>query len=163
MQNSPMNNHNLLIVAMTIVFAASGLFSQAYAEEIDYQKYFEKIIDWGSGFGTSTINNTDIDPTYKEKLGDAITTGTPVAKAGINFWVQLHQWIVHMILGNSPIEIGAGIATIIGLGFVGFGVFHFLKKMFKVLVIVAMILIAITIFIVFIGSDWFFFNNLSLM
>ena len=152
-----------LIIATTVVFASLGLFPQALAEEINYDEIFGKIIDWGSGFGTSTINNTDIDPTYKEKIGDAITTGAPVAKAGVDFWVKLHHWIVSMILGNSPIEVGAGVATIIGLGLVGFAVFHFIRKMFKILAIIAIILIAITIFVVFIGSDWHFFNEMSFL
>ena len=86
-------------------------------------------------------------------MDSAIEDGVPVAKKGIDFWLALHEFIVKQLLGNSPINIGAGIATVISLGIVGFAIFHFLKKMFKVIIIIALIIVALAILFIVLGMD----------
>lgn len=123
------------------------------AEDIDYQKYIDKGIDWFKIFSQGTINSTDLDPKYKQKMDSALEDGVPVAKKGVDFWLALHEFIVKQLLSNSPINIGAGIATIISLGIVGFALFHFLKKMFKIFIIIALIAIAIAIMFIVLGMN----------
>ena len=133
-----------------MVFACAVLMHPVYAQDIDYQKYADKGFDWFKIFSTQTINSTDLDPNYKAKMDSAINGGIPVAKKGFEFWIALHHFIIEQLLSNSPINIGTGIATIISLGIVGFAAFHFLKKVAKILVVVALIIIAIAVaFIVF--------------
>lgn len=127
-----------------------------FAEEIDWQKLFDDGLDSISGFSRTAINNTDIDDSYKGKIDHAIDSGIPVAKQGISFWLALHHFIVDMIFSNSPIPISAGVVTIIGLVIIGFAVFHFLRKLFKVIVYVGLFAIAVILFIVVFGTNFNF-------
>mgnify|MGYP001572609764 CR=1 FL=1 len=144
-------NYRLLSSILLITILIS--INPAFAQELEIKKYVDQGIDWFKIFSQGTINSTDIDPKYKEKMDSAIEDGVPVAKKGIDFWLALHEFIVKQLLGNSPINIGAGIATVISLGIVGFAIFHFLKKMFKVIIIIALIIVALAILFIVLGMD----------
>jgi hypothetical protein len=139
---------------MALVFILTLPSMHNVFAETDYVDYFDKGIDWLKGFSQGSLNNTDIDPTTKDKINEAIEGGVPVAKKGIDFWLSVHEWIVHEILSNSPISLGVGIATLISIGLVGFAIFHFIKKIGKFVVIVALIVIGIVLFITIFGIQW---------
>lgn len=140
----------------TFVILLTFPFHFAYADEFGIKSYIDKGIDFLGNFGSSTVDNTDIDDSYKSKIDDAIKTGTPVAKEGINFWLMLHEWIVHMIFNNSPLPIPAFVVTLVGFGLVGFLLWHFLRKTLKILFYVALVIIAIFLIVMVFGTNFNF-------
>ncbi len=142
----------LLRTILILIIPLVPISHSAYAFEFD--DYINKGVDWFESFSRSSVNQTDIDPQYKDKIDDVIEEGVPVAKKGIDFWLALHHFIVSTLLNNSPINLGVGIATIISLGLVGFAIWHFLKKLGKFIVIVGLIVVGVVLLITVLGIQW---------
>lgn len=130
-------------------------FVPVYADiaipEIDVGDAVDNGFDYFGSFSKSAIDNTDVDPKIKNGIGDAIETGIPVAKKGFDFWTSLHHFLVGLIFNNSPIPIDVGIVSIISMALVGFAMWHFLKKVIKWMIYIALGIIAVFIALIVFG------------
>jgi hypothetical protein len=125
----------------------------AHAQEFDIGGMINTGIDYISGIGKGAVDNSDISQGTKDRVDDAIEGGVPVAKSGVNFYISLHEWIVDMIFSNSPVNVGVGVASIISLALIGFMLFHFVKKIFKWIVILGLVGISIFIMLIVLGIE----------
>ena len=130
-----------------------SLIPMAHAQEFDIGGMINTGIDYMFGIGKGAIDNSDISQGTKDRVDNAITGGVPVAKSGVSFYISLHEWIVEMIFSNSPVNVGVGVASIISLALIGFMLFHFLKKIFKWIVILGLVGISIFIALIVLGIE----------
>ena len=130
-----------------------SLIPMAHADEFDIGGMINTGIDYISGIGKGAVDNSDVSQGTKDRVDDAIKGGTPVAKSGVSFYISLHEWIVDMIFSNSPVNVGVGVASIISLALIGFMLFHFLKKIFRWVIILGLIGISNFIVLIVLGIE----------
>ena len=136
-----------------------SLVPMAYAQEFDpvgdfdIAKFLSDGVDYLSGIGMGAVDNSDISQDTKDRVDSAIEGGVPVAKKSIDFYISLHHYIVDMIFSNSPVDVGVGIASIVSLGLIGFMLYHFLRKMFKWIVIAGLVIVGIFMFLIVFGIE----------
>jgi len=128
------------------------LFNPAFAQEEDSESAIrstiEGIFNTTGDFAEAQINSsTWFDQQKKDDLNIATEAGVSTGKTALNLYLDFHNFIVNLIFAGSPVEFDRGIIVlvsfVVGAVLVFFLFWAFIKKIWKV----ALVLVAIVVII----------------